>query len=111
PQSAGRPVLSVARDRPGALLPACRPRADHRRPARTHRSVRSMITTTVLVFIFFSLTGMPIAFALGMAGMAGILVGGFPMVQLSPRLTAVPTALRSSLRRQTSGRSFHQAPE
>jgi C4-dicarboxylate transporter DctM subunit len=45
-----------------------------------------MITTTVLVFIFFSLTGMPIAFALGMAGMAGILVGGFPMVQLSGKV-------------------------
>jgi len=45
-----------------------------------------MITTTVLVFVFFSLTGMPIAFALGMAGMAGILVGGFPMVQLSGKV-------------------------
>jgi C4-dicarboxylate transporter DctM subunit len=29
---------------------------------------------------------MPIAFALGMAGMAGILVGGFPMVQLSGKV-------------------------
>jgi len=45
-----------------------------------------MITTTVLVFCFFSLTGMPIAFALGMAGMAGILVGGFPMVQLAGKV-------------------------
>src|ERR1700687_3894083 len=45
-----------------------------------------MITTIVLVFIFFSLTGMPIAFALGMSGMAGILVGGFPMVQLSGKI-------------------------
>jgi C4-dicarboxylate transporter DctM subunit len=45
-----------------------------------------MITTIVLVFIFFSLTGMPIAFALGLAGMAGILVGGFPMVQLSGKI-------------------------
>ena len=40
-----------------------------------------MITTIVVVFCFFSLTGVPIAFALGLAGMAGILVGGFPMVQ------------------------------
>jgi tripartite ATP-independent transporter DctM subunit len=45
-----------------------------------------MITTTVLVFILFSLTGMPIAFALGLSGMAGILVGGFPMVQLSGKI-------------------------
>jgi TRAP-type transport system large permease protein len=45
-----------------------------------------MITTIVLVFIFFSLTGVPIAFALGLAGMAGILVGGFPMVQLSGKI-------------------------
>jgi C4-dicarboxylate transporter DctM subunit len=45
-----------------------------------------MITTTVLVFCFFSLTGMPIAFALGMAGMAGILVGNFPMVQLAGKV-------------------------
>jgi C4-dicarboxylate transporter DctM subunit len=45
-----------------------------------------MITTTVLVFILFSLTGMPIAFALGLSGMAGILVGGFPMVQISGKI-------------------------
>ena len=43
-----------------------------------------MITTTVLVFTSFP--GMPIAFALGLAGMAGILVGGFPMVQLSGKM-------------------------
>jgi TRAP-type transport system large permease protein len=42
-----------------------------------------MITTIVLVFVLFTLTGMPIAFALGLAGLAGILVGGFPMIQLA----------------------------
>jgi len=45
-----------------------------------------MITATVIAFIFFSLTGVPIAFALGLAGMAGILVGGFPMVQISGKI-------------------------
>src|SRR5215510_9150951 len=45
-----------------------------------------MITTIVVVFCFFSLTGVPIAFALGLAGMAGILVGGFPMVQLAGKV-------------------------
>jgi hypothetical protein len=58
-----------------------------------------MITTTVLAFVFFSLTGMPIAFALGMAGMAGILVGGFPMVQLAGKVvysTAGSASQRSS---------------
>lgn len=45
-----------------------------------------MITATVVAFIFFSLTGIPIAFALGLAGMAGILVGGFPMMQISGKI-------------------------
>ena len=45
-----------------------------------------MITATVIAFIFFSLTGVPIAFALGLAGMAGILVGGFPMVQIAGKV-------------------------
>lgn len=45
-----------------------------------------MITATVLVFVLFSITGMPIAFALGLAGMAGILVGGFPMSQLAGKV-------------------------
>src|SRR6202022_2665087 len=45
-----------------------------------------MITATVIAFIFFSLTGVPIAFALGLSGMAGILVGGFPMVQISGKI-------------------------
>src|SRR3977135_1911511 len=45
-----------------------------------------MITATVIAFIFFSLTGVPIAFALGLAGMGGLLVGGFPMVQISGKI-------------------------
>lgn len=45
-----------------------------------------MITTMVIVFAFFGLLGMPLAFALGLAGMAGIIVGGFPMIQLSGKM-------------------------
>ena len=87
PQFAGRPVLP-RRSRVGqahCCLHVVRVLITGA-TARTHRSARSMITTIVLVFIFFSLTGMPIAFALGLAGMAGILVGGFPMVQLSGKI-------------------------
>ena len=39
---------------------------------------RDMILTIVIVFVFFSITGMPIAFALGLAGLAGILVERLP---------------------------------
>ena len=45
-----------------------------------------MITAIVVTFLVFSLTGMPIAFALGLSGMAGILVGGFPLTQLSGKV-------------------------
>lgn len=42
-----------------------------------------MITGIVVAFVLFSVTGVPIAFALGLAGLAGILIGGFPLSQLS----------------------------
>jgi TRAP-type transport system large permease protein len=45
-----------------------------------------MILTIILVFLLFSITGMPIAFALGLAGLAGILVEGFPMIQLAGKV-------------------------
>lgn len=45
-----------------------------------------MITATIVVFCLFAVTGVPIAFALGLAGMAGIIVGGFPMIQLSGKI-------------------------
>ncbi len=45
-----------------------------------------MITTMAIVFVIFGLLGMPLAFALGLAGMAGIIVGGFPMIQLSGKM-------------------------
>lgn len=41
-----------------------------------------MITAIVLVFIFFSVTGVPLAFSLGLSGLAGVLVAGFPLTQL-----------------------------
>ena len=42
-----------------------------------------MILTIVLIFAFFGILGMPLAFALGLAGLAGILVGDFPPIQLA----------------------------
>jgi C4-dicarboxylate transporter DctM subunit len=45
-----------------------------------------MITTIVIVFAVFAILGMPLAFALGLAGMAGIVAGGFPMIQLSGKM-------------------------
>jgi TRAP-type transport system large permease protein len=45
-----------------------------------------MITTIVLVFAVFALLGMPLAFALGLAGLAGILVADFPVMQLSGKM-------------------------
>ena len=45
-----------------------------------------MILTIVLVFVFFGVLGMPLAFALGLAGLAGILVGDFPPIQLAGKM-------------------------
>jgi C4-dicarboxylate transporter DctM subunit len=45
-----------------------------------------MITTIVIVFAVFAILGMPLAFALGLAGMAGIVAGGFPMIQLGGKM-------------------------
>ena len=45
-----------------------------------------MIITMIVVFVFFGVLGMPLAFALGLAGMAGILVGDFPMLQLAGKM-------------------------
>jgi len=45
-----------------------------------------MIITMIAVFVFFGVLGMPLAFALGLAGMAGILVGDFPMLQLAGKM-------------------------
>ena len=45
-----------------------------------------MIITMIAVFAFFGVLGMPLAFALGLAGMAGILVGDFPMLQLAGKM-------------------------
>lgn len=39
-----------------------------------------------LVFGVFAVLGMPLAFALGLAGLAGVLVGDFPMVQLAGKM-------------------------
>ncbi len=45
-----------------------------------------MIATIVIVFAVFGILGMPLAFALGLAGLAGILAGGFPLIQLSGKM-------------------------
>ncbi len=45
-----------------------------------------MIATISIVFAIFAVLGMPLAYALGLAGLAGILVGGFPIIQLSGKM-------------------------
>lgn len=45
-----------------------------------------MIITIAAVFVVFAVLGMPLAFALGLAGFAGILVGGFPPIQLAGKM-------------------------
>lgn len=45
-----------------------------------------MILTISIVFVVFAVLGMPLAFALGLAGLAGIFVGGFPVIQLSGKM-------------------------
>ncbi len=45
-----------------------------------------MILAMILVFVVFATMGMPLAFALGLAGLAGILVDGFPLIQLSGKM-------------------------
>src|SRR5215212_1354032 len=45
-----------------------------------------MILTIVIVFATFAILGMPLAYALGLAGLAGILVGGFPAIQLAGKM-------------------------
>lgn len=38
------------------------------------------------VFLFFAVLGMPLAFALGLAGLAGVMVGDFPPIQLAGKM-------------------------
>jgi tripartite ATP-independent transporter DctM subunit len=45
-----------------------------------------MIGTMVIVFAVFAVLGMPLAFALGLAGLAGVLVGGFPLLQIPGKM-------------------------
>lgn len=46
-----------------------------------------MISLTMLViFSLLAVLGMPLAFALGWAGLAGVLLGGFPMEQLAGKM-------------------------
>lgn len=45
-----------------------------------------MILTIAIVFAAFAILGMPLAYALGLAGLAGIFVGGFPVIQLSGKM-------------------------
>lgn len=45
-----------------------------------------MILTISIVFAVFAVLGMPLSYALGLAGLAGILVGEFPVMQLSGKM-------------------------
>lgn len=45
-----------------------------------------MIATIILVFAVLALLGMPLAFALGLAGLAGLVVADFPLMTLSGKM-------------------------
>jgi C4-dicarboxylate transporter DctM subunit len=45
-----------------------------------------MIATIIIVFAVLALLGMPLAFALGLAGLAGLLVADFPLITLSGKM-------------------------
>ena len=47
-----------------------------------------LLATVVIVFAVLVLLSMPIVFALGVAGIAGLLIGGYPLQQLSSALVS-----------------------
>src|ERR1700757_2817392 len=47
-----------------------------------------LLATVAIVFVALILLSMPIVFALGIAGVAGLWVGGYPMQQLSSALVS-----------------------
>src|SRR5690554_6372080 len=50
-----------------------------------------MIYLTMLaVLTVLAVIGMPLAFALGWAGLAGVMLGGFPMERLAGKMASVP---------------------
>ena len=47
-----------------------------------------LLATVAIVFAVLVLLSMPIVFALGIAGIAGLWIGGYPMQQLSSALVS-----------------------
>src|SRR5258705_13561566 len=47
-----------------------------------------LLATVAIVFVVLILLSMPIVFALGVAGIAGLWIGGYPMQQLSSALVS-----------------------
>src|SRR5258708_8244690 len=47
-----------------------------------------LLATVAIVFVALILLSMPIVFALGVAGIAGLWIGGYPMQQLSSALVS-----------------------
>src|SRR5438128_11670365 len=47
-----------------------------------------LLATVAIIFVALILLSMPIVFALGMAGIAGLWIGGYPMQQLSSALVS-----------------------
>lgn len=45
-----------------------------------------MIATIIIVFAVLAVLGMPLAFALGLAGLAGLIVADFPLITLSGKM-------------------------
>src|SRR5581483_5038803 len=69
---------------PGSHLSARR-QDHHDRPDGDRSPERNMILI-IIMFAIFGTLGMPLAFALGLAGLAGILVGDFPPIQLAGKM-------------------------
>src|ERR1044072_712735 len=90
-----------SRDQSGVALRLCgrrrradralRPRDDLQPAAgRRVRALRSfmLLLTVAVIFVALILLSMPIVFALGVAGVAGLWLGGYPMQQLSSALVS-----------------------
>ena len=52
-----------------------------------------LLVTVAVIFVALILLSMPIVFALGVAGIVGLWIGGYPMQQLSSALVQIAQAV------------------
>src|SRR5439155_2860159 len=93
PAAQPRLALCLRRGRrhPDRRLRACHARlsaAAGRAAARTGITPPMMLATVAVIFVVLILISMPIVFALAVAGIAGLWLGGYPMQQLSSALVS-----------------------